>query len=206
MQITSVSTAVVLMYAAPIYVVVFSVAFLNERMNKAKFVAITCMLIGSLLMSGVLGNGSWNFKGVLLGILAGVAYASYSVLTKIAMKQKLDPLSVSLYGYLFMALIAVFGLNPAGFAANVSANPMRSVLLLIGLGLCTFMFPYILYTLAIKMLPVGTCSALSIIEPMAATVFSVLFFHERLDLFSILGIVFIVFATILIGLQEEDAA
>ena len=46
MQVTSVSTAVVLMYTAPIYVLIFSVLFLGEKLSLPKGLAVAGMLVG----------------------------------------------------------------------------------------------------------------------------------------------------------------
>ena len=161
------------------------------------------MLVGCVLMSGILGGVKWNAVGLLLGILAGVSYAAYNILTKISMRSGLDPITVTLYSFGFMALISLFLLKPISFAGIVSANASATIPLLLGLGVVTFVVPYFLYTLAIKVLPAGTCASLSIVEPMAASVISILFFDERLNVFSTFGICFVLFAVVLIGRETE---
>lgn len=203
MQLTSVSTAVVLMYTAPIYVTVFSMFFLHEHFTKWKFFSIVCMLIGCLFVSGIIGSSTWNTAGILFGIFSGITYATYIILTKIAVRRELHPTTVTLYGFLFMSLISLLVLKPAKFADCISKAPAITIPLLLALGIVTFVAPYILYTLAIKVLPAGTCSALSIVDPMSATIFSILFFHEPLTPFSILGIVLILFVVFQIGIREE---
>ena len=71
--------------------------------------------------------------------------------------------------------------------------------LLIGMGICTCVIPYFLYALSMKELSAGTASALGIIEPMAATVYSVVLFREKLDAFSGAGIVLILASVFLLG-------
>ena len=53
-----------------------------------------------------------------------------------------------------------------------------------------------------KYLPAGVASALGIVEPMAATIYSVMFFHERLGLLPGAGIVLILFSVFLLGKSE----
>ena len=206
MQMTSVSTAVVLMYTAPIYVMIFSVLFLREKFTKLKLVSIVCMLVGCILVSGVIKDSKWNAAGILIGILSGLAYAAYNILTKIAMRYKLEPISVTLYSFLFMSLISLFVLEPTELWTSISKAPAVTVPLLLSLGIVTFVLPYLLYTLAVKVLPVGISSALSIVEPMAATLFSVFLFREALDLFGLIGIILILFAVFLIGRQQGKEA
>ena len=203
MQMTSVSTAVVLMYAAPIYVMVYSVAFLGEKLTKIKAVSVICMLIGCCLISGIVGGLKFDPLGVLIGVFSGISYAAYNVLTKIAMQKGISPTSTVLYGFSFMALISLVGLDPKGLSESVSIESAVTIPLLIALGICTFVIPYVLYTLAMKDLSAGSASALSIIEPMSATIFSVILFDEKLSVFSVIGIVLILGAVYLMGKYED---
>jgi drug/metabolite transporter (DMT)-like permease len=206
MQMTSVSTAVVLMYMAPIYVTVFSVLFFGERLTKRKLVSVACMLVGCCLVSGIIGGLKFDATGMLIGLLSGVAYASYSILTKLSMRRGVDPITATLYGFLFMSLISLFVLEPASLVTGICLAPARTLPLLLGLGICTFVVPYFLYTLAIRDLSAGVASSLGIIEPMFATLLSVTLFQEPMDLLSALGIALILGATYMIGRAEGVAA
>lgn len=64
------------------------------------------------------------------------------------------------------------------------------------------MLPYLLLTLAVRDLPAGTAAALSIVEPMAATIFSVVLFHEQLGIASAIGIVMILASVFMLGKAE----
>ena len=204
MQMTSVSTAVVLMYTAPIYVIVFSALFMKERLTPLKLTAIIGMLVGCCLVSGIIGGLRFDASGILLGILSGIAYAAYNVLTKIAMQLKLAPVSVTLYSFAFMSFIALFFSSPKSMAESISSSPAITLPLILSLGVCTFVIPYMLYTLAMKELSAGTASALGIVEPMAATVFSVLLFKEALDTFSTVGIILILASIVAMSKTEKS--
>ena len=84
MQLTSISTAVVLMYSAPIFIMAYSVAFLGEKLTKLKAICVICMLVGCCLVSGIIGGLRFHFGGILLGLLAGISYSAYNIFTKIA--------------------------------------------------------------------------------------------------------------------------
>ena len=85
----------------------------------------------------------------------------------------------------------------------VKPEPWLTIPLILALGIVTFVLPYLLYTLALKELPAGTASALGIVEPMAATVFSVVIFREALSVYSVVGIVLILLAVFLLGKAED---
>jgi drug/metabolite transporter (DMT)-like permease len=53
-------------------------------------------------------------------------------------------------------------------------------------------------------LPAGTASALGIVEPMAATVYSILFLGEDLNIIPAIGILLILGAVFLLGKAEDS--
>ena len=201
-QMTSISTAVILMYAAPIYVMIFSVIFLGESFSKLKLASLVLMIAGCCLVSGIIGGLKFNFLGILLGFLSGITYATYNIVTKISMDRGNSPLSNTVYGFAFMAIIALSISKPGDIITVASTKPAVLVPLMIGLGIVTFVSPYFLYTLAMKDLPAGTASALGIVEPMAATVYSVILFKEELTVFSAVGIILILGAVLLLAKAE----
>ena len=203
MQMTSISTAVVLMYTSPIYVSIFSMLFLGEKKSAGKLCAILLLITGCGLVSGIVGGFKLDPLGILLGFLSGLTYASYNILTKIALKKGNNPVSVSLYGFLFMVIVAIPFASPASLFANISASPLAAIPLLLGLGVCTFVLPYFFFTSSMKDLSAGTASAFSVVEPLAATVYSVVFFKEPLNFFSAAGIALVLISVIMIGIIEN---
>jgi len=202
MQMTSVATAVVLMYTMPIMVMIYSVIFFKERLTGMKICATAVMFIGCCLVSGIVGGFKANVWGILLGLLSGITYSVYSILTKIEFRRGAHPVTTSLYGFGFMSIIALSICKPVEIIER-TVSP-KIFILLIGLGVVTFVIPYFLYTLSLKYLPAGTASALSIVEPMAATVFGMIFLREIPDAFAGVGIVLIILAVFLLGIAENE--
>ncbi|MBQ4526499.1 MAG: DMT family transporter [Clostridia bacterium] len=202
MQLTSVSTAVVLMYTSPIFIMAFSVAFMGEKLTRIKILAVLLMIAGCALVSGIIGTIKLNTMGIILGFVSSFAYGTYNIVAKFQMKRGTNPLSACMYCYIFMAIVSLFVSNPAGIAHVAIKNP-STVWLMLGCGICTCVLPYFLYTISLKYLPVGTASALSIVEPMAATFFSITILDEYPGFFSGLGIVLIIGATYLLSRVKE---
>lgn len=200
---TSNATAVVLMYTAPVIVSVVSVLFLGERFSRFKLLSVAVMLLGCLFVSGVIGDLKIDLIGILLGLLSGVSYAAYNILTKIAMKRGSSAISATFYGVAFMTLLALLFSAPGEILALAAAKPLPTIPLMLGIGLVTFVAPYLLYTFAMRTLPAGTACALSIVEPMAATVFSMIIFREIPSPLSALGIVLILLAVFLLGKEQN---
>ncbi len=206
MQMTSVSTAVVLMYSAPIYVTVFSVLFFKECMTKWKLIALILMIFGCVLVSGIVGDLRFDPRGILLGVLSGLFYAAYNIFTKLATTGQCRPMSVTMYSSLFMAVVALSVARPQEIFSRAAEKPLFLIPMLLGLGVVTFVLPYALYASAMKVLPAGTASALSIVEPMAATLFSVFLFDEQLTIYSLVGILLILFSVFLLGKTDGKTA
>lgn len=203
LQLTSIPTAVVLMYTAPAMVMLFSVLFLGERLTPLKLLSLGLMLLGCVLVSGVLGDFKTNLFGLLIGLLSGVAFAAYNILTKVTMQKEMRPISVTIYGFLFASLLSLVFSNPVGIVTSAAKAPAVTLPLLLGIGLVSFVAPYVLYTVAMKTLPAGTASALGIVEPMAATLYGVIFLHEDLTPLSAVGILLILLAVVLFGVAEK---
>ena len=199
---TSVSTAVMLMYTAPVFVAAVSVPLFKEKMTVAKVISIAVMLAGCFLVSGIIGDFKADLWGILLGLGAGVTYGSYNIFSKIAMRRGVNPLTVTVYGFMIMMVIAFCVANPVGIVETAAKAPMQTVPLLLGLGVCTFVVPYTLYTIGLRDLPAGTASALSIVEPMSATVYSILFLSERLTVCSVIGIILVVGSVLMLSREE----
>lgn len=69
-------------------------------------------------------------------------------------------------------------------------------------GFIAFVIPYFLYNILVKYLSASTASSLSVVEPLAATVYGIIFFKEIPDIFTFIGTVLVVIAVVLIGFIE----
>ena len=170
-----------------------------------KLASIVTMLVGCVLVAGVVGGFKTDLVGIMFGVLSGISYAAYNIITKISMRRGNDPFSLTFYAFLFAAIVSTAISDPVGIVDNASAAPalLRPMLILIGIVTCVS--PYFLYTLAMRDLSAGTASSLGIIEPMAATVFSAIFLSEIPDVFQIIGILLILGATVLLSIAESRA-
>ncbi len=202
MQASSVSTAGVLMYTSSVFVMLYSVIFLGEKLNAIKITAIIFMLTGCALVSGIVGGLKFSFIGIALGLLSGITYSVYNIISKIQMNNNCEPLTISVYCFIIMAIFSLIFSNPKEIITIASNNPPY-IFLMIGCGVCTFVLPYFLFTLALKYLPAGTASSLSIIEPLAATLLSVTILNEKLTIFSAIGVILIVSAVFMLSKTKE---
>lgn len=203
MQLTSIATSVILMYTAPIFVTCYSVIFLKEKLTVKKALAVIAVFLGCAFVSGVVGGIKMNFWGVLIGLLSGISYSAYNIITKAEMKRNVNPVSATFYCYIFMAVLALLISKPQGIITVAMNNSISVIFLMLGLGFFTFAMPYLLYTVALRDVSASLATNLGVIEPLAATVYSAVIFKEVLSVYQIIGIVLVIGAVIVLGRSEE---
>ena len=79
---TSLAVAAILLYTAPFFVMLMSLLLFKERMNGKKIFALLLAFAGCVLVSGVGGDESFSWKGILLGLIAAVLYAAIVLCNK----------------------------------------------------------------------------------------------------------------------------
>lgn len=202
---TTVSTAVTLMYTAPMLVTAFSAMFLGEKLTAKKVTAVILTFIGCGLVTGIIGDMKLTGTGIICGILSGISYAGYSITAKINMNKGINPSTSTVYCFIFAAIAAVIFTNPAQAAVKTTSGTIP-LILSIANGIVTTVIPYYFYTKSLKKLSAGTASAMSTVEPLTATLISVIFFNEKLTVYSALGIILILVSVIMLGVSANNNA
>ena len=195
------STAAILLYTSPIWIMLMSVLFFHEKLNGRKLLALALAFAGCVLVSGISGEGL-TLTGLLVGLGSGVGYGLYSILGTVALR-KYSPYTVTAYTFMFAAAGSWLICRPADMAARFSAaaDP-GSLLLLCGLtALITAVIPFLAYTLGLRTVEASRAGILATIEPLVATLIGVLAFSEPLTLISGIGIALILSAVILLNLR-----
>ena len=195
------STAAILLYTSPIWIMLMSVLFFREKLNGRKLLALALAFAGCILVSGISGEGL-TLTGLLVGLGSGVGYGLYSILGTVALR-KYSPYTVTAYTFMFAAAGSWLICRPADMAARFSAaaDP-GSLLLLCGLtALVTAVIPFLAYTLGLRTVEASRAGILATIEPLVATLIGVLAFSEPLTLISGIGIALILSAVILLNLR-----
>ena len=79
----SLSTAAILLYTSPIWIMLMSVLFFREKLTGRKLLALGLAFAGCVLVSGISGEGITP-AGLLIGLGAGLGYGLYSILGTVA--------------------------------------------------------------------------------------------------------------------------
>lgn len=187
---TTVATATLCYYLAPVFVVLLSPVFYRERLTAKKLLCTLAALAGMISVSGVL-KADFQLRqltGVLLGLGAAVLYAAVVLLNK-ALKQisAADRTMVQL-GVSTVVLLPYVLLT--GWKTSSAVTP-GALLLLLVVGVVHTGLAYTLYFGAVGSLPAQTAALLSYLDPVIAVLLSALVLQEPLGPAGILGAVLI---------------
>ena len=96
------STAAILLYTSPVWIMLMSVLFFHEKMDKKKLAALILAFAGCVLVSGISGEGM-TIIGLLIGLGSGIGYGLYSILGTIALR-RYSSYTVTTYTFIFAAI------------------------------------------------------------------------------------------------------
>ena len=193
------STAAILLYTSPIWIMLMSVLFFHEKLSEKKLLALALAFAGCVLVSGISGEGI-TLTGLFVGLGSGLGYGLYSILGTVALR-KYSPYTVTAYTFLFAAAGSWLICGPADMISKFTAaqDPV-SLLLFCGLtALVTAVIPFLFYTLGLRTVEASRAGILATVEPLVATLVGILAFSEPLTLLPAMGILLILSAVIILN-------
>ena len=197
------STAAILLYTSPIWIMLMSMLFFREKLNRIKLIALALAFAGCVLVSGISGEGI-TLVGLLIGLGSGIGYGLYSILGTIALR-RYSPYTVTTYTFLFAAAGSWLVCSPADMISKFTAAADLPFLLFFCCltALVTAVIPFLSYTLGLRTVEASRAGILATIEPMVATLIGILVFAEPLTFLSGLGILLILAAVVLLNRKQN---
>ena len=199
---TSVATATLCYYLAPMFVILASPLVVGERLTAKKLICVLAALLGIVFVSGVLeaGGGSSDLKGVLLGLGAAVLYASVVLMNKqLGDVPAYDRTIVQLGSSAAVLLPYVLLTENLG---ALSFTPGTIALLLV-VGVVHTGMAYAMYFGSLMQLKAQTAAILSYIDPVVAVLLSALVLREHMSLLSGLGAILVLGAAVVSELPSR---
>lgn len=200
----SLSTAAILLYTSPIWIMLMSILFFHEKLDRRKLIALALAFAGCVLVSGISGGGVTP-TGLLVGLGSGIGYGLYSILGKIALC-KYSPYTVTTYTFVFASIGSWFICRPADMINKFSdaADPGFLILFCCLTAVITAVIPFLAYTLGLERVEASKAGIIATIEPMVATLIGIVVFSEPLTLMSGMGIALILSAVVLLNLKRKN--
>ena len=196
---SSVSVAVILSYTAPFFVIILSAIFFRERITVLKIVSLITATAGCFMLCKTDRNTPVTAVIILVGLLSGLAYASYSIFARFVVG-KYPPLIITAYTFIFSSLGSLFLVDFNEFGDAVVATP-SSIFLVILFSFISTLAPYVLLTIGLKYVETGKAAILTTTEVMTASLVGILFFHEKITAAGISGIILILAAVVLLNIK-----
>ena len=200
---TSLAVAAILLYTAPFFVMLMSLVLFKEKMNGKKVFALLLAFTGCVLVSGVGGDESFSWIGILLGLGSGFFYALYSIFGRYAINRGYGAWTMTFYTFLFCSIGCAF-LSDWQVIGSVMAADSANILWVLGLGFVTAFLPYVLYSAGLEHMESSKASILASVEPVVSALFGVFVFHETMSLWGVLGIVMVLGAIVVLNIKMKS--
>lgn len=203
---TSAAVAAVLLYTAPIFVMIMSILFFKEKLTAKKLFCLIIAVVGCALTSGIIGGIKGSLIGVFVGILSGVAYSLYSIFSTFALKDGASPLACTAFSFTFAALAAQLLASPVEIVQMISQSPtpLKTVLYLILFSACTCVIPFVLYTLGLSNLKPDVAAILASSEPVVAALVGVFLLKQEITVFQFIGIALVITAIVVLNIKKNN--
>lgn len=192
LALTSVAVAVVLLYTAPVWVMLGARLWLGERLGARKLVMAALVVLGvwAVALGAAGAEVRLSVAGVAWGIAAALAYATYYLFGKRFVPRYGVPRTL-----LYSLLAGTLVLGPA---AALAGHPPHLRLgagawaLLLALALGTTLLANALYYWGLHRIEAGRAAILASIEPVIASLLALALFGQRLTALGWLGVALVV--------------
>ena len=202
-QYTTVATATLCYYMAPVIVVLVSPFLFKERLTPLKAVCVAVALAGMVFVSGIPQSGfagMSELKGILLGLGAATFYAIVVILNQYIKDISAYDKTIMQLGTAAVALLP-YTLLTENFA-DITFTPV-SIIMLIFVGIVHTGIAYTLYFGSMSGLKAQTIALFSYIDPVVAIILSALILQENIGFWGVIGAVMVLGSTMVSELLGE---
>ena len=181
---TTVSSATLSYYFAPVIVILLSPIIFREKMTLKQIICFVMSTLGIVLITGIGGSSGTNVIGILMGLGAACFYATVILLNKFI--KGVDGIHRTFLQFL-AAIITLIPYVLLTSGVNVGTLDTKGWICLLVIGLVHTGITYCLYFSSIKELSGQKAAILSYIDPLVAVVISVTLLKEAITFWQIIG-------------------
>ena len=194
-RMTTAANAIFLQYTAPIYIIMLAYWFLREKPSRADWVAMLVIFAGLGLFFGD-GFSLDGFYGNLLAALSGVSLA----LMTVALRAQKDgsPAESLLLANVFSAVLGFYFVWHEPWSVVSWAG-------IAYLGIFQFGISFVLYSLAIKVIPALEATLISNLEPILNPIWVFLFIGEMPGPLALVGALVVLVGVLISSIASARA-
>lgn len=186
---TSVATATICYYMAPVFVILVSPVVLHERLTLQKGICAAVALMGMALVSNVTGAQLTGMRGILYGLAAAAMYASVIVMNKFVSGVSANERTIVQLGLAAAAAVPYVLLTEDLSQLQLTFVP---ILFLLVAGIVHTGIAYALYFGSIRTLPAQTIALYSYLDPVIAVILSVIVLRESMTALNLAGVILVI--------------
>lgn len=193
--------AAILISSNSVFVSIFAMFMLKEKLTIQRALGIVIGLIGMVLV--IQGNQGQDLVppksvslGVIFSLLASVLFALYTVMSKKMIKQYGNIIYNSISFFSGATVLLIVGLI-MGVSYKITITP-TSISSLLYLGIIVTGLAYFLYSKGLEKIPASSSAMFFLLKPVFASALAVLVLHESFSSIQGVGLIFI-----LLGLSLE---
>jgi len=199
---TTVATAIILFYTAPVWVLLYLLARGRQRATVRRVSAVAAAVVGCGLAIGIGGPAHLrlNGLGVVAGLLGACAFAFYNVYGHGVLAQN-ERWRVLVYAF-FGATVFWMVVNPPWViaAAHYSVGQWGFMVIF---AVISILLPFSFYFIGLQHLDATRAVVTSCLQPVFAILFAAAFIAESLHWLQTVGIVIVLAASIAIQVPEK---
>ncbi len=201
---TTVATAILIQYTAPVMVTLYATFFHEERFTKIKFFALALSMIGCFL--AVSGGDITTIHLQGLGIVTGIGSAltfSFMIIMGKHILRRYQHWTMLIYAFGFAMLFWLCINTPVEIISQGYTLHDWGIFLLFSIG--SILIPYSFFSAGLHLVQVSRASIVSTLEPVVAIVSAYLFIGEKLSFVQITGAITVLAAVSLIEINREES-
>ena len=191
---TTVATATLCYYLAPVIVMLLSPWLLREKLTGRKLICCLVSLFGMVFVSGVLSGEKPQMTGILWGVGSAMLYACVMIFNKKLRNIAPQDRTVVQLGISAVLMFIYAALTEETLSFQL---PGTAWVMLMTVGVVHTGVAYLCYFGALRDLKAQSAAIMSYVDPVAAILLSWLVLGEKLGLSGALGAVLILGSTLL---------
>ncbi len=188
-QYSNAGTATVLQYTGPALILVYLCIRDRKKPRAYELAALFCSMFGTFILAthGNISELAIPAEALLWGMISAVTLVIYTLQPAGLMKRYSTLLTLG-WGMLIGGLVLMLLMRPWTLSPVVDRQTVLAMSFIVLFGtICAFYF----YLTGVKLVGASSASMLACIEPVAATVISVVWLKVRFRMIDLLGFVFV---------------
>lgn len=200
-QYSNAGTATVLQYTGPAMILVYTCIRTRRKPKRYELAALFCSMFGTFILAthGDIHSLAIPVRALIWGMVSAVTLVVYT-LQPARLMQRYSTLLTLGWGMFLGGLTLMALMRPWTLHVIVDGGTLAAMGFIILFGTITSFYCYLT---GVKLVGAANASMLACIEPVAATVVSVLWLKVEFQVVDLLGFVFVLSTVFIISLNER---